>query len=176
RVATLNMNGFGNLMRDHQENKWSGVNRMMVERKIAVLMLQETHLTEELRQRIEAMFAQKLKIFYSPDPTHPTRRNGVAIILNKRLISVEGARETVVVPGHALHLRVQWQPGEWRDFLAIYAPTSAGALARKQFFKDVATFYRSNPSLHKPCLMGGDMNCVEDEVDRLPMRQRPPRN
>ncbi|KAL1745473.1 Endonuclease/exonuclease/phosphatase, partial [Schizophyllum fasciatum] len=176
RIATLNMNGFGSLQRDHRENKWSGINRLMVEKRIAVLMLQETHLTEESKLRVEAMFSQKLRIFYTSDPAHPTRRNGVAIVLNKRLISAEEARETVIVPGHALHLSVQWQPGEHKDFLAVYAPTSAGATARKNFFKEVAEFYGARPNMRKPCLMGGDFNCIEDEVDRLPMRVRRPKS
>ncbi|TRM69146.1 Endonuclease/exonuclease/phosphatase, partial [Schizophyllum amplum] len=172
KVATLNMNGFGNLHRDSPENKWSGINRMMVEKRIAVLMLQETHLTEELKDRVEAMFSRKLKIFSSPDPSYPTRRNGVAIVLNRRLISADDAKATVIVPGHALHLNVQWQPNERKNLLVIYAPTSAGLSARKDFFIKVGEFYKARTHLPRPCLMAGDWNCIEDEVDRLPMRHQ----
>ncbi|KAL1761248.1 Endonuclease/exonuclease/phosphatase, partial [Schizophyllum commune] len=167
-IATLNINGFGTLTRDHPRNKWGSLNRMMNTQKIAVLMLQETHLTEERKARIESMFSGKLKIYHSPHPTHPKSRAGVAIVVNRRLIDTEGAKVTVVVPGRAIQLTVKWAPNEERTFLCVYAPAS-GPAERTAFFEQVNEYFRSHTNLAKPHAMAGDFNVLEDSIDRLPM-------
>ncbi|KAL1687725.1 Endonuclease/exonuclease/phosphatase, partial [Schizophyllum commune] len=170
KVACLNMNGFGSLVRDHPMNKWGKINRMMTDRKIAVLMLQETHLTEERKQTIERMYSQRLKIFHSPDPTDPTQRSGVAIVINTRLAMIDDAKMTVVDPGRALHLQLKWSMGEERAFLAVYAPSN-GAAERSDFFTRVREYFEKYTHLRRPDVMGGDFNMVEDMIDRLPMRR-----
>ncbi|KAI4294039.1 DNase I-like protein, partial [Schizophyllum commune Loenen D] len=169
-IATLNINGFGTLTRDHPRNKWGAINRMMNSQKIAILMLQETHLTEERKARIESMFSGKLKVYHSPHPTHPKSRAGVAIVINRRLVDTEGAKMTVITPGRALHLTVKWAPNEERTFLCIYAPAS-GPAERTTFFEQVSEYYRSHTNLTKPHAMAGDFNVLEDNIDRLPMSE-----
>ncbi|KAL1657548.1 Endonuclease/exonuclease/phosphatase [Schizophyllum commune] len=149
------------------------VNRLMNDKKIAVLLLQETHLTESRKQDVERMFGGKLKIFHSPDPDEPTQRNGVAIVVNTRLAEAKDAKFTVVEPGRALHLTMKWSPGEERTFLAIYAP-SCDAGHRRNFFEKVRKYFERFTHLKRPDVMGGDFNMVEDMIDRLPMKVEPP--
>ncbi|KAL1676570.1 Endonuclease/exonuclease/phosphatase, partial [Schizophyllum commune] len=166
-VATLNMNGFGELTKDHPRNKWGMISRMMTNRKIAVLLLQETHLTEERRIRIEEMFCGRLKIFSSADPVKPQSRNGVAIVVNRRLMDTTDAKMTVIEQGRAIQLTLNWARDERRSFLCVYAPSS-GPNERSTFFKQVQDFYKTRTHLARPQVMGGDFNNVEDGIDKLP--------
>ncbi|EIW58330.1 DNase I-like protein [Trametes versicolor FP-101664 SS1] len=132
------------------------------------MLMQETHLTEERKAELHRMFANRIKIFYSPHPEAPTQKEGVAIVLNKKIINTEGARMTVVVPGRAMQLSLPWRGGEQREILCIYAPTSAGVAERRAFYQQVRDFYRTRPTVPKPDLMAGDFNNVEDVLDRSP--------
>ncbi|KAI0743385.1 Endonuclease/exonuclease/phosphatase, partial [Daedaleopsis nitida] len=172
RVATLNINGFGNLQRNHPDNKWGNVYRMMndAQSRIAVLMLQETHLTMERKLQLEKMFAGKVRIFHSPHPERPTQKEGVAIVVNRRLLRTDGIVERTIIPGRAIQLSVPYG-GERPSIhiLCIYAPTSEGDAVRRDFFKAVRQFYVQHPEVARPDIMGGDFNNVEDDIDRLPV-------
>ncbi|KAH9886321.1 Endonuclease/exonuclease/phosphatase [Cubamyces lactineus] len=135
-----------------------------------VLLLQETHLTERRIADIHRMYAGNIKIFHSAHPHAPTQKEGVAIVLNKKLVSDEGAKMTVVVPGRAIQLTTMTR-GEARHVLCIYAPTSEGAAERREFFEQVALFYELHPNIPKPHLMACDFNNVEDAIDRLPVAE-----
>ncbi len=173
QIASLNINGFGNLIRDHADNKWGRMYRMMADQKIGVLMLQETHLTEERKASIHKMFAKKVRIFHTENPDAPTQREGVAVVLNCRYLNVDGAKATVVVPGRALQVTFKGPGGDERSVLCIYAPTSHGVSERSLFFADVRKFYETHPECPKPHLMAGDFNNVEDALDRLPVGEGP---
>ncbi len=173
QVASLNINGYGNLVRDHEDNKWGKVYRMMNEHRIGVLLLQETHLTEERKASLHKMFAKKLKIFHSANPEAPTQREGVAIVLNSRHVSTADAKAVVISPGRAIQVSLKCQGGDTRTILCIYAPTSEGVSERTRFFEEVCKFYEDHPTIPKPHLMAGDFNNVEDAVDRLPINTDP---
>ncbi len=173
QVASLNINGFGNLIRDHLDNKWSKIYRMMAEHRIAVLLLQETHLTEERSAGIHKMFAKKIKVFHSPHPEAPTQKEGVAIVLNARFIRTAEAKMKVVIPGRAIQVSVPCQGGDTKHILCIYAPTSDGTAERKRFFLNVCEFYETHPDCPKPHIMAGDFNNIEDALDRLPVSEGP---
>ncbi|KAI0787423.1 hypothetical protein C8Q74DRAFT_1315358 [Fomes fomentarius] len=117
----------------------------MKEQCVAVLMLQETHLTPERVLAVEKMTAHNIKIFYSPNQERPTAREGVAVV------------------------SVPWHGNEVLEILCIYAPTSEGEAVRKAFFETVSRFYREHPRVPCPAIMAGDFNNVEDMVDRMPM-------
>ncbi|OSD02735.1 DNase I-like protein, partial [Trametes coccinea BRFM310] len=170
RIATLNLNGFGNLIRDHDDNKWSTMYRMIKEQRIAILMVQETHLTEERCNELRRIFASKIKIMHSEHPLTPTTKEGVAFVLNKSIINTAGAKVRTIVPGRALQLSIEWRDGKMRHLLCIYAPTSNGQTERKTFFENVKTFYAENADVPKPHLMAGDFNVTESELDRSPHR------
>ncbi len=173
KVATLNINGFGNLVRDHNDNKWGKVYRMMSENRIGVLLLQETHLTAERKAAIHAMFAKKIKVFHSENPEAPTQREGVAVVLNARYIKTSGALATEIVPGRALQVAIPCQGGDTKRVLCIYAPTSNGVAERKAFFDEVRRYYDTRPGFPRPHLMAGDFNNIEDSLDRLPVGEGP---
>ena len=61
--------------------------RMMKQNGIGVLLLQETHLTASRREDIMRMFKGRIKILYSQNPDAPTRREGVAVVLNKSQVN-----------------------------------------------------------------------------------------
>ncbi len=134
-VASLNINGFGNLIRDHPDNKWGRLYRMMSEQRIGVLLLQETHLTEERRASLHKMFARNVKIFISANPEAPTQREGVAIVLNCRYLNAAEATATTIVPGRAIQVSLPGPGGDVRHLLCMYAPTSNGVEERKFFFQ-----------------------------------------
>ncbi|EIW60172.1 DNase I-like protein, partial [Trametes versicolor FP-101664 SS1] len=169
RIATLNMNGFGCLAKDHPDNKWGKIYRLMSEQRIGVLMLQETHLTEQRRADVQRMFAGRIKIYSSAHPTAPTQREGVAIVINKKIICAANTVVVEVVPGRAIQLSIPWRGGEVRRLLCVYAPTSAGAQERRVFFRTVQEWYDSREGRQVPHVMAGDFNVVEDHLDRVPV-------
>lgn len=101
QIAPLNMNDFGHLMMGHPENKGGNIYWVMKEQQITVLMLQETYMTAERVFAVEKMTAHNLKIFYLPNPEQPTAHEGVAIVLNKKLLRVGGASARTFIPGCA---------------------------------------------------------------------------
>ncbi|CDO71547.1 hypothetical protein BN946_scf184911.g17 [Trametes cinnabarina] len=169
KIASLNINGFGSLVSDHPENKWNNLYRMMNEHRIGVLLLQETHLTERRVADLHDMFAKRIKIFSASHPSAPTQKEGVAVVINKKLVSTEGLLAHTVVPGRALQVSVPCRGGDKRHLLCIYAPSSDGVTERKMFFQQVRRFYDEHPTVPKPDLMAGDFNTIEDSIDRMPM-------
>ncbi len=170
-IATLNTNGFGCLIRDHPDNKWGRMYRMMADQRIGILLLQETHLTEERKAVLHKMFARKIKILFSANTEAPTQREGVAIVLNARYLNTADASATEIVPGRAIQAAVKCPGGDTRLILCIYAPTSKGAAERKLFFDEVREYYEARPAFPRPHLMAGDFNTVEDAFDRLPVSE-----
>ncbi|KAH9847172.1 hypothetical protein C2E23DRAFT_742512, partial [Lenzites betulinus] len=141
----------------------------MTETRTAILMMQETHLTQGRVEEIQGMYADKLKIYYSQHEEAPTQKEGVAVVLNKRFVSTAGAEAVVIVKGRAIQLTVAWRGGDKRSMLCIYAPTSEGVAERAAFYREVAAYYEQNPGVPRPDLMAGDFNNVEDAVDRVPV-------
>ncbi|TFK78070.1 hypothetical protein K466DRAFT_607349 [Polyporus arcularius HHB13444] len=158
KIASLNINGYGNLVRDHEDNKWGKLYRMMSDNRVAVLLLQETHLTNERMAAIHSMFAHKIRVFNSENRDAPTQREGVAIVLNARYVNPKDAAVIEIVPGKALQMSLTCQGGDVKTILCIYAPTSQGAAERKLFFEEVRNYYTNHPGVPRPDLMGGDFN------------------
>ncbi len=172
RVGTLNINGYGWTEPGHPDNKWGNIHRMMRAHNLAVLLVQEAHLTEERVQHIEKFTAKKLKIHFSPHPEQPTQRNGVAVVLNKRMLHAAGSHAETIVPGRAIQVSVPWQRNEELRLLCIYAPAANDA-ERKTFFDEVKEYYVAHPDLPRPHLMAGDFNNAEDVLDRIPAHENP---
>ncbi len=173
QIASLNINGYGNLIRDHPDNKWGKLYRLMNDHRIGILLLQETHLTEERVAAIHQMFAKKIRVFYSANPEAPTQREGVALVLNARYVDTTHTKATTIVPGKALQVTVSCQGGDAKHLLCVYAPTSSGIPERRRFYEEVRQYYENNPTCSKPHLMAGDFNNVEDTIDRLPVNEGP---
>ncbi|KAI9061455.1 DNase I-like protein [Trametes sanguinea] len=162
------MNGFGVLTKDHPDNKWGLLYRMMNEEGIGVLMLQETHLTEERRLEVQRMFGGRIRIYHSEHPTSPRTKEGVAVVINKRLVSTEGIEARTVVQGRAIQVQIKWCGGEERRVLCVYAPTSDGPTTRCDFFKALIEQYEGELKECKPNVLAGDFNNVESQLDSFP--------
>ncbi|KAI0769580.1 hypothetical protein BD413DRAFT_604740 [Trametes elegans] len=65
------------MLPDHPDNKWGRIYSMMREQRIAILLLQETHLTDR----------RSIKILHSAHPDAPTQKEGVAFL---RVVSPGG--------------------------------------------------------------------------------------
>ncbi len=172
RIGTLNINGYGRTEPGHPDNKWGSVHRMMRANKIAVLLVQEAHLDEDRVRHIEKFTAGKLKIHFSPHPERPTQRNGVAVVLNKRLVHAAGSKATEISPGRAIQVSIPWQQNDHLHVLCVYAP-SANDTERKEFYNEIIEFYQTHPDLPRPTVMAGDFNNAEDVLDRIPAHDEP---
>jgi ribonuclease HI/exonuclease III len=166
KIASLNIKGYGTTLRAESENtehKWFHVNQIMKLKKISILAVQETHLTDARRAELETVFP-KLKIYMSAHPDHPTRRGGIAIVINKTLIREELSSETTVVRGRALELNTTLHRGTKLRVLAVYAPNDPTENA--EFWTEIRNYY--NGKSYSLDMMVGDTNMVEDAIDRLP--------
>ncbi|EJF59961.1 DNase I-like protein, partial [Dichomitus squalens LYAD-421 SS1] len=176
RAATLNVNGFGTLQQDHPKNKWGRIAQLMNDKRIGILMIQESHLSSERLESVQRLYEKSLKIFSSAHPSAPGQKEGVAILINKRMVSSEGATATAIVEGRALHVTLKCAGDDRLHVLCIYAPTSDGVEERCRFFNEVRSFYERHREFPKPDIMAGDFNNVEDAIDRLPINESPDRS
>ena len=113
--------------------------------------------------QVQNLFNKRLRILYSADPKSPTRKGGVAIILNKRFVPTEdrAIKTTEIIRGRALMLSLKLKEQQMLKVLVIYAPNEPGK--NWDFRKDLNNFFEQNPN-KKP----GDFNMVEDTIDPHP--------
>ena len=138
----------------------------MREKNIAILAVQETHLTDELADQFNTLFRNRLSLAFSPDPNTRNAR-GIAIVLSKNAIKTENVKTTVIIPGRAMSATIPWQDDQSINVLAVYAPNAPSET--KEFWNKISSTIRSNPNL-KPDITLGDFNLVEDAIDRLPCK------
>ncbi|KAI1782312.1 Endonuclease/exonuclease/phosphatase [Ganoderma leucocontextum] len=167
-IGTLNMRGGGGLTQGGPSDKWLRVNQLIREGRIAVLALQETHLTQERLDAMNDLFKATMLIVASPDPENPTAARGVAVALNKRLIQTDGIEVREIVPGRALETRIQWTRDRKLTILNVYAPND---MSDNAAFWETLARARDCGRMHAPDLFLGDLNVVRAPLDRLPPRQ-----
>ncbi|KAJ7136378.1 Endonuclease/exonuclease/phosphatase, partial [Mycena crocata] len=154
--------------RYHQgKDKWEHINQIVRDRKIGILALQETHLSPDDVDNVHKLFGKRLQVFASIDPASPQAK-GVAIVINKEISNIIGIKTKEVIPGRALHLTIPWHGESELTILAVYAPNDAGENAR---FLDLLE--TKTQGLHKPDILLGDFNMVEDGIDRMPHHKDP---
>ncbi|KAJ3892876.1 Endonuclease/exonuclease/phosphatase, partial [Lentinula edodes] len=176
QVGTLNMRGYGNPRLMHADNKWKHIWCLMKNTRLGVLALQETHLTNERVDEITDHYGKRIQIFASHDLTNPTGKGGVAIIVNRGLISVEHPKMYQIIPGRAILLQITIHKEDRLNILAVYAPNVTGSNGSEnaQFWKEIQTYFETRPHVPKPNIMLGDCNMVEAGVlDRLPAHDDP---
>lgn len=166
KLASLNMRGYGNQNVRHSGNKWNHINQIMRDKKLAFLIVQETHMDEERQHQVEQLFSKRMKVFSTANPENPTGKGGVAIVLNKHNLETDSAQSSVIVAGRALLLRTKFHHEEKISILAIYAPNDPGE--NRDFWKTILTYFQEHPNIPKPDIMAGDFNMVDDAIDRLP--------
>ena len=118
-MASLNIKG----RRSGDIKKWMHIPQIMRKKKISILAVQETHLTDELAHQFKSLFKNTLDLIYSPDPETRNAR-GIAIVLNKRLMKTDNVKETIIVPGRAMTINIPWHDSQRVNILAIYAPNT----------------------------------------------------
>lgn len=122
KLASLNMKGRTSLVTGPGPiSKWSAVSRDMRERKIGLLALQETHLSEPLQEQVTTLYQCRLSVFNSALQENPTASAGVAFVINKELLRAEDVRFHSLIPGHAIFISFQWQPGSILSLINVYA-------------------------------------------------------
>ncbi|KAJ3817517.1 Endonuclease/exonuclease/phosphatase, partial [Lentinula raphanica] len=176
RVASLNMRGYGNPRLTHQDNKWKHIWSLMKTRKLGVLALQETHLTDERVQEINEFYNKKLQVFASHDPVNPTGKGGVAIVLCRDQIAMENPKVYSIIPGRALMIQLILHGKSKLNVLAVYAPNVTGGNGSEnaKFWLEIKTYFEQRPSVTKPNVLLGDCNMVEaGTFDRLPAHDDP---
>ncbi len=145
----------------------------MRQKKIAILCVQEAHLTKDRAAEIEASFERRIfRVIASPDPVNPTGKGGVVIVLSKDHIASGDVEVKEIVPGRALLIRTKWRRDHYITILNVYAPnvTPSDASENKKFWEEIEAYYLRHPRAPKPDFMVGDFNMVEDAIDRLPTR------
>lgn len=168
KIATLNMRGAGAPAQGGIGEKWLRINQVMRDAKIAVLGLQETHLTERKANQVNELFATTMKVYASEDPENPTGARGVAIAINKRLVNVEESKGDIIVPGRAMMVKIKWTRDKYITILVVYAPNDHSANA--DFWSHLA-----GKRMDHPNIVMGDFNLVETATDRFPAHDDPER-
>lgn len=161
KIASLNIRGGGSL---GTTDKWQHINQLMRDKRIGILAIQETHLSDEQIGSLHKQFPQRVHILNSRDPEHPNAK-GVAFILNKQLTSWKEANCQVIIPGRALLLTVPWHGASNLTILAVYAPNLP--YENEAFWNDITIEFCEN-NLPPPDIVLGDFNLVEESIDRLP--------
>ncbi|KAJ3791785.1 hypothetical protein GGU11DRAFT_761312 [Lentinula aff. detonsa] len=169
QVGSLNM-------LTHPDNKWKSVWYLMKRRKIGILALQETHLTDKRVQEINEYYNKKLHVFASHNPDNPTGKGGVAIVINRRQIALEAPKVHPIIPGHAMMVQLTIHKEDQLNILVVYAPnvTSRNGSENADFWNGIETYFEERRTLAKPDILLGDCNMVEAGIiDWLPAHDDP---
>ncbi|KAF9552434.1 DNase I-like protein, partial [Agrocybe pediades] len=149
--------------------KWDHVNQILRTKKVGILAIQEAHLKDEDVAHLHEKFPSRLHILNNSDPLM-TAAKGVAVIINKSLLPWKEAKQDILVPGRASLITIPWHSDEKLRILAVYAPNRTED--NKNFWDDLVKLWETR-RLPKPDILLGDMNIVEDPIDRLPARKDP---
>ncbi|KAG1870925.1 Endonuclease/exonuclease/phosphatase [Suillus tomentosus] len=139
----------------------------MREKKIGILCLQETHLTQEHENQINALYSRRLKILNSRDEERPSTSAGVAFILNRELTNTDNIELKEIIPGRALALKTQWHNNDELNILNVYAPNDP--TKHSDFWKQITDAWTERDA-RRLDIMLGDFNLTEDPLDRAPAR------
>ncbi|TFK91866.1 DNase I-like protein, partial [Polyporus arcularius HHB13444] len=161
-VASLNMRGGSS---GAVGDKWMRINQVLRDKRIAVLALQETHLTDGRLEGINDLFKASMIVLSSSDPENPAGARGVGFAINTRIVATEDIKITEIVPGRAAILSFRWTGDRVLRILNVYAPN--GATENGEFW-EVIDQKLANMRGRNPEVLLGDFNIVEDSMDRLP--------
>lgn len=168
RIASLNMCGKGTLSRNTSgEDKWNSLNQIAREKKIGIIALQETHLTDPDIETIHRLYGRRLQVFHSPSERASTAQ-GVAIVLNREIVDTKNVQVRTLVQGRAIQIDMNWHNEKRISILNIYAPNDN---TENTNFWNTLKEKLNDRNHKKPQVILGDFNNVEDALDRLPARE-----
>ena len=166
-IASLNIRGGGS---GGTREKWQHINQIIRENNVGVLAVQETHLTQDVEESLNKQFEKRMLIINSRDPEQPSARAGVAFVLNKNFTFWKEATTKELIAGRAFLLELPWHNNSKINILAVYAPNAHDQNAA--FWESLDKLWAEN-GLPRPDIMLGDLNMVESDIDRMPMRKDP---
>ncbi|KAK1221169.1 hypothetical protein PQX77_016024 [Marasmius sp. AFHP31] len=121
-IASINIKGRGASDVTYPEHKWNAIYRVMLKRKMAILAVHETHLSEDhLADLPDSYIDKKLKVFNTINRDRPNAA-GTAIVLNDDLIHTDPVRATTLIHGRAICIETHWKGGKTLTVLSLYAP------------------------------------------------------
>ncbi|KAJ7586097.1 Endonuclease/exonuclease/phosphatase, partial [Mycena floridula] len=172
-IAFLNARGRNGESIQDAGHRWQDIHRIAGREKLAITGVVETHLDDEQVKEIEeSTYGQRLKIFNSCDNNH-TRRGGVAIVLNRDLINIEGVQVQYLIPGRAILAKIPWHGTETITALVLYAP-SGDMVLNAAFWHELSQLFLKK-TFHIPDIVLTDANVTTADIDRLPERKDDPK-
>ena len=139
----------------------------MREKKIGLLALQETHLSDQLTDQTSTLYQRRLSITNSPDLENPSGSAGVAFVINKEVMKTEQIRTHTLIPGRAILISFRWQHNSTLTAINVYAPNDPNK--HSQFWSELTDRW-ANLNLPEPDILLGDFNITEELLDRSPAR------
>ncbi|KAJ3826135.1 Endonuclease/exonuclease/phosphatase, partial [Lentinula raphanica] len=164
KIASINIKGRGAESISHAKHKWREIYGLMLRNRIAILAVQETHLSPtQVTEINQSWFGKKLLVFNTINPDH-TNAAGTAIVLNRDLVNANMAKVYYIVPGRALCLKIPWYKNDTVTILATYAPNDS--MTSNKLFWELLTDEWLKTMLPVPDIFMGDHNLVEEGFDR----------
>ena len=80
----------------------------MKKRRIGVLVLQETHPSDEMRETVGRRFHNTLYAVHTADPDDPNKTGGATIVIHKGMIDVKNITHRIVIPGRVIMVEIPW--------------------------------------------------------------------
>ncbi|KAH9903283.1 Endonuclease/exonuclease/phosphatase, partial [Cubamyces lactineus] len=167
RLASLNMRGAGRDGLGGVGEKWMRVNQILRENRIAVLAVQETHLSDDRVAALNALFGEYMSVFPSAYPGNETGACGVAFVINRRILKSANCLTTEIIPGRVLMLDLNWPEERPLRIVNVYGPNIARENAAMW---ETLRGTRLREGNRQVDVLLGDFNVVDDPIDRLPAR------
>ncbi|KIY48915.1 DNase I-like protein, partial [Fistulina hepatica ATCC 64428] len=156
------------------ESKWLHINQIVKDRRIGVLAIQETHLTDEHTAELHGLFGKRLRIINSSNPNNPSQAAGIAVVLNHEQVQADQASHEIIVLGRAVLVSLPWNDERPLNILAVYAPNlnrydDEGENLNALFWTEIISKLEELPHVPNIDILLGDTNMVEDGADHLLM-------
>lgn len=151
--------------------KWAMVNCTILNKRIAILAVQETQLDQARLDQVLSCFGKNLIIINSPLPLNLHSSAGVAFVINKALIHPKELSTVKLVPGRALMLNIKWLDTCAMSLVNIYTPHNRDT--QPAFWASTMT-KRHTTRMPLPDFVLGDFNVTEDAINRTPTHHDEP--
>ncbi|KAI0653671.1 Endonuclease/exonuclease/phosphatase, partial [Cubamyces menziesii] len=144
------------------------INQILRENQIAVLAVQEAHLSNDRAATLNTLFGEYMSVFPSAYPENETGACGVAFAINRRILKNANCQPTEIIPGRVLMLDLNWPEEQPLRIVNVYGPNVARENAA---LWDTLRTDRLGAGNRQVDVLLGDFNIVDDPIDRLPARQ-----